>query len=321
MPSHLTAIARALRGLLDFFSPVGHGCPSVGAGRRAAGAEGFDMKASAFDRGATHERSSPAEDGGEARMPHWQAHAPVAILTLGEFRVLRNAHPVSASTWQSRKARELLKMVVARRGHPTRREHLMAGLWPDEDPQRLSNRFSVALSIVRRVLDTGHGDPIRGDHETVALDLEVVPVDVEYFLAAARKGQRLCRARHPGGTALLQMAAGAYAGDFLQDDEAVAWSTPLREEARAVFIIVVRLLAEEAANRDDHDTAGQFLRRILGCDPYDEGAHLALVAGLVRARRHGEARRSYNTYVRKMREIDVQPATFPASGARPVGAA
>ena len=74
---------------------------------------------------------------------------PVRIQALGGFRVLRAGEPVPVEDWQSRKARELLKVLVARRGRAVPREALMEALWPDEDPARLSNRLSVALSTVR----------------------------------------------------------------------------------------------------------------------------------------------------------------------------
>jgi hypothetical protein len=50
---------------------------------------------------------------------------------------------------------------------------------------------------------------------------------------------------------------------------------------------------------------------------YDEGAHLGLVAALLAAGRHGEARRRDGFYAGKMEEIAVQAAPLPA----PVGPA
>jgi hypothetical protein len=52
---------------------------------------------------------------------------------------------------------------------------------------------------------------------------------------------------------------------------------------------------------------------VLYRDPYDEGAHLALVSDLVGAGHHGEARRAYRRYVTRMDEIDVEPAPFPGA--------
>src|SRR5829696_4104308 len=79
--------------------------------------------------------------------------APVAIQSLGRFRVFRAGRPVPPGEWQSKKARDVLKILIARRGRATPREYLMEALWPDEDPRRVGNRLSVALSTLHAVLD------------------------------------------------------------------------------------------------------------------------------------------------------------------------
>ena len=55
--------------------------------------------------------------------------------------------------WQSRKARDLLKILAARRGRPLTRDAAAEALWPNEHPGPLPNRLSVALSTLRKVLD------------------------------------------------------------------------------------------------------------------------------------------------------------------------
>jgi ATP/maltotriose-dependent transcriptional regulator MalT len=73
----------------------------------------------------------------------------VRVQSLGGFAVLRDGQPVKTSEWQSRRARELLKFLVARRGRPAPRPLLMEALWPDDDADRLGNRLSVALTTIR----------------------------------------------------------------------------------------------------------------------------------------------------------------------------
>ncbi len=46
------------------------------------------------------------------------------IQTLGGFRVLRDGEPLPPAAWQSRKARDLVKILIARRGRPITREAL-----------------------------------------------------------------------------------------------------------------------------------------------------------------------------------------------------
>ncbi len=119
---------------------------------------------------------------------------PVAIHSLGGFRVLRSGAPVPLTDWQSRKARSLLKFLVARRGQPVHREELMEVLWPNEDPTKTSSRLSVTLSTLRSVLDPDKRFDaerfVTADRDTIRLNLANVSVDVESFLPDAAAGLR-----------------------------------------------------------------------------------------------------------------------------------
>jgi DNA-binding SARP family transcriptional activator len=244
---------------------------------------------------------------------------PVLLQTLGSFRVVREGRPVPTTEWQSKKARDLLKVLVARRGRSASREYLGEVLWPEEDPARVANRLSVALSVVRSILDPRREhDPdhfIAADKESVALDQPNLPVDVEVFLAEARSGLGLVRGgRTDEARAVLESAETAYTGDFLEEDPYEDFAGPLREEARAAYVAVARTLAQVTAEGGEQDAAVRYYLRVLERDPYDEPANLDLVACLARSGRHGEARRHYRTYVARMAELDVEPAPFPATG-------
>jgi ATP/maltotriose-dependent transcriptional regulator MalT/DNA-binding SARP family transcriptional activator len=246
--------------------------------------------------------------------------SPVTVRCLGGFGIWRDGMPVPLGEWQSKKARDLLKLLVARRGHPVMREVLMDSLWPGEDPAKVTNRLSVALATVRSVLDPEHRHGqdhfVAADGGAVRLRREHLSIDVEDFLVQADRGLTL---RGEGGAeavSLLEAAEDAYVGDFLEEDPYDDWAVALREEARAAYASVARALAAEADRTGDPDGASRYRLRILERDPHDEEAHLGLAAALVRAGRHGEARRAYRTYVTRMEEIGAEPAAFPSLGAR-----
>jgi DNA-binding SARP family transcriptional activator len=252
------------------------------------------------------------------RLTPAEERAGVAINSLGAFRVVREGGPVPLAAWQSKKARTLLKILVARRGRSTTRDFLMESLWPEENPDVVTRRLSVALATVRAVLDPEKRHPpdhfVIGDKDAVRLDLANLPVDVEQYLVAATEGIGLYRnGRAHAAKATLLAAERAYAGDFLEEDLYEDWATPLREEARTMYISVSRALAELAEESGDIDDAVRHYLRILEKDSWDEGAHLALVRAMERAGRHGEARRYYRTYVSRMDEIRVSAAPFPSS--------
>jgi ATP/maltotriose-dependent transcriptional regulator MalT/DNA-binding SARP family transcriptional activator len=244
------------------------------------------------------------------------APVPLKIQTLGGFLVLRDGLPISLSDWRSRKARDLLKILVARRGRATPRDFLGETLWPDGDPEKLGNRLSVALSTLRSVLDPEKRFEaehfLRADADSAAIDLEHVLVDAEAFLREAASGLALrAEGRDNEASERLEHAESSYAGDFLDEDLYADWAVPLREESRAAYISTAHALAEDAASTGDREGAIRYFLRILSRDAYDETAHLGLVSALEAAGRHGEARRAYRTYVARMEEIGAAPAAFP----------
>ena len=262
-------------------------------------------------------RVSPSGPAALLRFVAPQTGTAVTVETLGGFRVRRYGTPIRHEEWRSKKARDLLKILLARRGHPTSRDYVMDALWPEEDPVKVRNRLSVALSTLRGVLDPDKRfDPdqfVRADRDCVSVDLDNLVVDVEIFVHEANAGLAL-RASAQSGAAheRLEYAESLYAGDFLEEDPYEDWAVALREEARAAYAASTRALAEDAAAAGEHSAAASYLLRVLERDAYDEHAHLALVSALAAAGRHGDARRGYRRYAELMAEIGVEPASFPA---------
>ena len=147
-----------------------------------------------------------------------------------------------------------MKILIARRGRPVTREQLMELLWPGEDPAKLGNRLSVALTTLRTVLGRDP-DVIRADADAVSLDLTRVAVDVERFLAEV---ERRDRARRD--------AERLYAGDFLEEDAYEDWALDLRDAgARGLRVDAAR----PCPLATDDDEAVRAYLRLLEHDPYD----------------------------------------------------
>lgn len=300
-------------------SPLGEARCELGLARLAAG-HGSHVETDRAERrlrslGIRLETAAGAA-GLLAALPRGD-HPPVAIRTLGGFRVLRDGSPTAAGDWGSKKARDLVKILVSRRGRPAQREALMEALWPEEDPEPLARRLAVALATARSVLDPEKRFPsdhfIVGEDSVLRLDLEHVSVDVEEFLSEAQAGLSLLREGSPSEARLpLESAEARYTGDFLEEDLYEEWATPLREEARTTYIAVVRGYARLEAEAGNLEKAVALNLRILERDPYDEEAHLELVAVLSGLGRHGEARRFYRAYIARMEELEVEPAPMPA---------
>lgn len=232
----------------------------------------------------------------------------VSIRALGVFTVLREGVPIPNGAWKSKKARDLLKILVARR-RPAPRDVLMELLWPETNPTVAGNRLSVLLCTVRDVLaphPVGEG-PLVTTGAAVSLSRAQVRVDVDDFLARATAALEADRAGEPAAISQLEAAVAAHTGDFLEDDPYQDWAAALDEEVRATHIALLRALADRKRDAGDTDAAVRYMLRLLEQDSYDEEAHLTLLGVLLDAGRLGHAHRHHRNYARRMAEIAVRP--------------
>jgi ATP/maltotriose-dependent transcriptional regulator MalT/DNA-binding SARP family transcriptional activator len=238
------------------------------------------------------------------------------VRTFGTFQVLRDGVPVPIAEWKSKKSRDLLKILVAR-GTSVARDELVEALWPDEPAEATANRLSVALSLLRAVLDPDRRHAadafVTTDRGATRLATEALGVDYTDFMIHASEGLSL-HERGQNGEALesLMAAEATYAGDLFEEDAYADWAIGPREQARGLYVQTARAIAEILAARGDDDAAARYLRRVVARDPFDEPAHLGLVRALARARHHGEARRAYESYVARMAYLEIEPAAYPA---------
>jgi DNA-binding SARP family transcriptional activator len=243
----------------------------------------------------------------------------VVVQTLGTFRVVKDGDVISTTKWQSRKARDLLKVLITRRGRPMPREQLVELLWPDDDLRDAAavlKRLNVMVSTLRGVLDPDHESP--PDHIVASaagalhLELANVNVDIVDFLAEVAKAAQQDRAGNEAeALAHWRAAEAGYTGDFCEEDAYADWATGLREEARLAYAQAAAQVAGAEASAGNFEQAARFWLRLLERDQYDERAHLGLVRALDAAGRRGDARRRYQAYADLMRELDIEPSPHP----------
>lgn len=155
-----------------------------------------------------------------------RALAQPRIRVLGQFDVV-SVCGVHAE-WTSRKARELLKMLVAARGVPTSREVFMEVLWPGVAPSRLGNRFSVAVNVIRRSLDPERILPTQHflitEGESARLELKNLDIDLERFLTLAKRADADSH----------QAAYKLYRGAAFAEEPYADWAVTIRDHAQLI---------------------------------------------------------------------------------------
>lgn len=239
------------------------------------------------------------------------------IRFLGTFAVL--AVDGSDVSWRSRKAGQLLKILIARRGTPIPREQLLDILWPGEPPAALVNRLAVAVSTVRSALDPLRVHPrdhfVTVDTHVVALNRDRIRVDGEEFLsraesalAAAEDRQRTATAASADDYAELCELVDGFPGAAFPDEPYARWAEPLRRDITSRFCAVAHVLARESALRGDHVKRIDVYGRILDADEYDELAHSGLVAALTAVGSHGQARDAQQLAHTKLAELGIKIA-------------
>ncbi len=155
-------------------------------------------------------------------------------IVLGAFAVTRDGDIVPNTAWQSRKARDLFKMLLTRRGRPLAREQAMDRLWPDDrrSEARQSSlgrdrRRCARCSIPDKRFDAEYF--VKADGDSLRVDIDHVELDVDRFLVAADAA--LVEHRRGDGEAATGMLAAAeamYTGDVLEDDPYVDWHVSLQ---------------------------------------------------------------------------------------------
>lgn len=237
----------------------------------------------------------------------------VHVRILGGFEVV-SAEGVP-SHWQSRKARDLLKILVARRGVAIPRDSLMDLLWPDQAPGAVVNRLSVACTAVRRALDPERTSP--GDTYLVTKDgmlqlrSDRLWIDAEHFLTEADAALSPTLAPEdalPRLTAALE----AHRGEALIEEPYALWAERMRRDVQVAYFACAYRVAELSNASGDQFTRAEAFRRILVFDEYDQRAHLGLIDALRRLGSPGQAAQAAQRYGERMAELGIDTDPPPS---------
>lgn len=210
-----------------------------------------------------------------------EAAHQIQIYTLGTLRVVRDGYTVAESDWQTRQARQLLKILITERPRPVSTDRLIDLLWPESTSHAAATTLRSAINALRHVLEPERpnraparyiitqnpGYAFHGQNE-IWLDVEAF----EDTLALAEKSSTPAdKMRH------LQSAIALYADDYLMSDPYGDWARNERERLRERYLTALLNLAALQAEQGDYTAAMATTRQVLTRDPVRESAYQALM--------------------------------------------
>jgi len=236
------------------------------------------------------------------------------IKCLGGFRAMREKILVRDSEWKSKRAKQLVKLLVAQDGHTLSRDSAMEMLWPDMDPDMLGPTFNSMLHRVRKVLEPasvpdGSTSFILHTDGVVKLNREIVRTDVGQLLYHLDTTDRMKSNRKPGNILEeYEKAFDLYEGDFLPEDLYSDWAAPMRDRLRIRYLRALEDAAAIAESSGDRDRTLRFYEKMFSADPCNEKACCWLMVQYHSDARRGEAIRTYERCERAMnRDLDLEP--------------
>ncbi len=198
---------------------------------------------------------------------------PIEIVSLGDFRIVRDGVPVEFSGRAPAKVLALLKVLIAMRGQNVSNAALIDALWSDEEGDAANNALGVAISRLRKVL--GCSDAILVSHERVSLNLKRCWIDAIAF-------DRLVECFPDNGSdaaakQFIHRVLALYRGQFLPSDVGQRWSIQMRMRLRDRFVRFVERAGSRLEALGDMDGAIECYRRGLDADDLAEEFYQGLM--------------------------------------------
>lgn len=169
----------------------------------------------------------------------------IVVRLAGKLAVLRDDVWHAGGEIGSRKARRLLALLAARRGHLVSVSEIVDVLWVGQPPQRPADNVATLVSRLRARLAPA---VVVGDREGYRLgDPQAVRVDLDDAAALVAEATRRLAAGVPGLAASAAQAVMTMLGDgsLLSGEPDASWLTQARAEA-VVLLRTARHCAADA---------------------------------------------------------------------------
>ncbi len=220
---------------------------------------------------------------------------PLHIVTLGRFEVRQRRRSIEKSALRSRRAGELLALLLLAPRHVLSFDQIAEALWPEKPPAAAQTAFHHATSALRRALEPDLPEKFPSRYlevEEGRITLHLPPtswVDLEAFEACCRRGE-------------WEEALALYGGDLLPEYRYAEWALLPRERLALLYQRALLGAAGERLAAGRFAEALDACRQLLTLEPWHEQATLLGMRACVAMNDIAAARRLYLQLEKTLRE-------------------
>lgn len=228
------------------------------------------------------------------------------ISALGTFRVSTGRNgPVQ---WKSRKAEDIFKFLLIKRGRPVHRDIIVEAIWPDVEVDEAEFRFYKAISRLYRSLEpSGNAKGssyIQCRDSAYWIDFSKVAFfDVQCFQETVNKASFIHeREGIERAIPLYLEAENLYKGDLFEGNIYQQWMESERERLKKDYIKVLSRLSTYYHEIGDYWKSIEYCLKRLNYERFSCEAHILLMKNYALSGEIFEAIMTYRRYEQMLKE-------------------
>lgn len=248
---------------------------------------------------------------GEAHLTY-----PLAVYTLGRFKVLRYGKEISSKSWRNPKVQEIFLYLLAHRYKKVEKELLYELFWPEMEKNKVANNLSTILYYLRKGLQPNLAKPsqskvvrFEGGYCWLEKGEEALWVDADAFLKGLEQAQSLKTKSHQRAISAYNDALSMYKGGFLEDFLYHEWLVSERDYLRVKWEQAIFDQTELLMEENLYEEASYLLNQAIHLEPWQEGFYQKLIYALMILGKQAEALKQYHKCCQILKEeLDIYPS-------------